>query len=66
MLFTSTLIVLLHNSQGELWHIFEVELQILFWFSMKLAIDLFQWESSLTDYVTELHSSPLQKIWTLV
>ncbi len=33
---------------------------------MKLAIDLFQWKSSLTDYVTELHSSPLQKILTLV
>ena len=42
-------------------HISEVGVQILFEFSMKLAIDLFQWEYSLTDYVTELHSSPLQK-----
>ena len=43
-------------------HTFDVGVQILLGFSMKLAIDLFQWESSLTDYVTELHSSPLQKI----
>ena len=40
-------------------HTFEVGVQILFWFSMKLSIDLFPWESSLTNYVTELHSSPL-------
>ncbi len=37
-------------------HIFEVGVQILLGFSMKLAIDLFQWESSLADYMTELHS----------
>ena len=43
-------------------HIFEVGVQILFGFSMKLVIDLFQWESSLTDCVTELHSSPPEKI----
>ena len=47
-------------------HIFEVGVPILFGFNVKLFIDLFQWESSLTDYVAELHSSPLQKILTLV
>ena len=41
---------------------FGVGVQILLGFSMKLANDLFQWEYSLTDYVTELQSSPLQKI----
>ena len=39
-----------------------VGLPILFGFSMKLSVDLFQWESSLIDYLTEFHSSPLQKI----
>ncbi len=43
-------------------YVFEVVVQIPFGFSMKLSIDLFQWYSSLTDYVTELHSSPQQKI----
>ncbi len=42
--------------------IFKVSVSILFGFSTNLSFDLFQWESSLIDYVTELHSSPLQKI----
>ncbi len=42
--------------------IFEVGVPILFGFSVKLSVDLFQWESRLIDYVIEFHSSPLQKI----